>query len=85
MCVGLLVVDLRRTATTEGLAEAGVEDAVADSARLFDDGWFDFCHCIESVIALMFGCTSAIAVPMPYTVIMAYRTHTISITKEQVF
>ena len=80
-----LVVDLRRTTTAKGLAEAGVIDAVADGARLLDDGWFDFCHCIESVIALTFGCTSAIAVPMPYPVVMTYRTHTISTAKEQAF
>ena len=34
--IGLLVVDLRRTATTEGLSEASVIDAVANDARLFD-------------------------------------------------
>ena len=33
-----LVVDLRRAATAEGLAEAGVEDTVADGAGLFNDG-----------------------------------------------
>lgn len=41
----LAVVDLRRTATTEGLAEAGVEDTVADGAGLLYDGWFYLCHC----------------------------------------
>ena len=34
--IGLLVVDLRRTATTEGLSEANVIDTVANDARLFD-------------------------------------------------
>ena len=85
LCFRLLVVNLRRTATTECLTEAGVIDAVADGTRLFDDGWFDFGHCIESDIALMFGYSSAIAVPMPYTAIMEHRTHTIPTTKEQAF
>ena len=39
-----LVVDLRRAATAEGLAEAGVEDAVADGAGLCNDGWFYLGH-----------------------------------------
>lgn len=42
----LLVVNLCRTTTAEGLSEAGVIDAVADGAELFDDRWlFDFGHC----------------------------------------
>lgn len=42
----LAVVDLCRSAAAEGLAEAGVEDTVADGAGLLYDGWFYLCHCL---------------------------------------
>lgn len=45
LCLRLAVVDLRWSATAEGLAEAGVEDTVADGAGLFYDRWFYLCHC----------------------------------------
>ena len=40
LCLRLAVVDLRWSATAESLAEAGVEDTVADGAGLLYDGWF---------------------------------------------
>ena len=42
--LGLLVVNLCRTATAKGFAEAGVIDTIVDSAGFLDDGWFDFGH-----------------------------------------
>ena len=51
--LGLLVVDLHRTATAEGLAETCVIDAVTDGAGLFDDGWFDFGHCSYCIVPLV--------------------------------
>lgn len=53
LCFRLLVIDLRRTATTEGFSKASVKDTVAYSTRLFDDGWFDFGHCFYCLVPLI--------------------------------
>ena len=42
----LVVGERRSLAAAELLAEAGVEDTVADGARLLNDGWSYLCHSI---------------------------------------
>ena len=42
----LVVGERRSLAAAELLAEAGVEDTVADGASLLYKGWFDLCHSI---------------------------------------
>ena len=46
LCFRLVVVERCSLATAELLAEAGVEDTIADGARLLNDGWSYLCHSI---------------------------------------